>query len=225
MYRTLAGLCLVVSCVSTAIAAPTVTLYGTAQISPTADPARPFVFDVASAQNPFTAGAVGFTPSSPLTFGAITQLSADYNAQLGQFGGGSPRFSIGLDVNNNNSIDGFAFIYFGTHPNFNDAPPLNTWLNTGNLRNAVSVDTSQLPGGAFYDFNAFTNFAAANVLDIYLVVDGGWNGSDRFFFDNIRINNDLITGASLVPEPASIGVWSVLGLAGVAYRWRRKRAT
>lgn len=116
-----------------------------------------------------TDSGIDFTVAASTTFADIQNLATDYLFTAGSCGGGSPRFQINVDGVN-------AFVYIGPPPNYTGCPQ-NTWLNTGNLATPASfVDTSQLPGGAFYD-----TFAAADakygtmaVTGIQLVADGGW---------------------------------------------------
>ncbi len=49
---------------------------------------------------------------------------------------------------------------------------------------------------------------------------GVWSGNAPAYFDNFRVTSDEI--APVVPEPASLAIWSVLGLA-VGAAWRGKR--
>ncbi len=75
---------------------------------------------------------------------------------------------------------------------------MNVWLSTGNLATPTGfVDTSQLPGGAFYD-----TFAAADlkygshiVTGIQLVTDSSWffNSTQTVEVDNVMINSTTHT--------------------------------
>lgn len=215
---------MVLSGATVAFGAP-FSLSGTATITGTANPAHPSVFDLSS-DTSGTFGAVGLGFGTPFDYNQLTNLSADYNRQLGAFGGGSPRFSIRLDADNNGVIsagDANVFVYFGTHPNFNDVTAFDTWFNSGNLMTGASIDTSSLVGGNFYDTvaNSYALFGTMDVLRISLVVDGGWNGNDRFLFDNIMVNAQLFQA----PEPASMLAWSLIaGVGAVGYRFRKRKA-
>ncbi len=101
----------------------------------------------------------------------------------------SPRFQINVDGKN-------AFVYIGPAPIYTGCAQ-NLWVGTGNLATAASfVDTSQLPGGTFYD-----NFAAADlkygshaVTGIQLVADAGFLfGTRPLLVDNVMINNTTYT--------------------------------
>jgi len=132
-------------------------------------------------------GGIDFSVPSGTTFGSITNLSADYMFTAGSCGVGAPRFQINLDGVN-------AFVYIGPPPNYTSCP-MNVWTNTGNLAAPANfVDTSQLPGGTFYD-----TFAAANlkygtqaVTGIQVVIDAGYAfpvTGQTVVVDNVVIND------------------------------------
>jgi hypothetical protein len=134
-------------------------------------------------------GGIDFKVPSGLTFGQVQNLGTDYNFTAASCGGGSPRFQINVDGKN-------AFVYIGPPPNYTGCPP-DVWTDTGNLATPASfVDTSQLPGGTFYD-----TFAAADlkygsdaVTGIQLVTDAGWMfGTQTVLVDNVRINGKTYT--------------------------------
>jgi len=73
---------------------------------------------------------------------------------------------------------------------------MNGWTNTGNLATSASfVDTSQLPGGTFYDTfaSADVKYGSDVVTGIQLVVDGAFffpsNPQQDVRVDNIVINS------------------------------------
>ena len=134
-------------------------------------------------------GGIDFDLPAGLTFSQIQNLSTDYQFTAGSCGGGAPRFSVNVDGVN-------AFVYIGQPPNYSDCAE-NVWANTGNLALPASfVDTSQLPGGTFYD-----TFAAADlkygpdaVTGIQLVTDAGWLfGTQTVLVDNVAINDATYT--------------------------------
>src|SRR5262245_17938075 len=47
------------------------------------------------------------------TLSTITSLSASYNVQAGDCGGGSPRFQLEMDTDGDNHADGNIFVYAG----------------------------------------------------------------------------------------------------------------
>jgi hypothetical protein len=155
-------------------------------------------------------GSVLFTPPEPMTFNDVNELSSDFEMTLGTFGGGSPRFSILIDWNDSHvadSGDKYAFIYWGTPPNYIDEPVHNGWYvdeqdpnwaernNTGNLMDTTDhrVDLSQF-GGPFYSTieEAKNLFGDKEVLNIILVLDGGWLADQVLLVDNIKVH--LYTG-------------------------------
>ncbi len=132
-------------------------------------------------------GGINFDTPGKLTFGAIQTLSTDYDFTHNSCGGGSPRFQI-------NIAGVSAFVYIGQPPNYTGCA-MNAWLNTGNLATPTSfVDTSQLPGGTFYDTfaSADLKYGSDMVTDIQLVADGGWfftDGQQVVLVDNVVINS------------------------------------
>src|SRR5579864_1122402 len=89
---------------------------------------------------------IDFAVPANLTINNLNDLSTDYNFQAGSCAAGSPRFGIQLA-----GFTGTIFVYIGPPPNYTGCPP-NVWTNTGNLLTSASlVDTSQLPGGSFYE--------------------------------------------------------------------------
>lgn len=144
-----------------------------------------------------TFSGVNFLPSTSLTFGGITQLSADFNVGATDCGGGSPRFQIGLDTNGDGVLDGNVFVHFGPSPNFTGC--VFGWQSTGNLIGSSDTgryDSSQVGGSGFGTHADAVNAAgSATVLGIQLVVDSGWFTGPRgqaIQVDNIRINNNVL---------------------------------
>jgi hypothetical protein len=84
----------------------------------------------------------------------------------------------------------------GPPPNYTDCPE-NVWVTTGNLATPASfVDTSQLPGGTFYDTfaTAQAKYGSEIVTGIQLVTDGAWKvGTQTVLVDNVMINNTTYT--------------------------------
>ena len=109
----------------------------------------------------------------------------------GSCGGGSPRFQINVGGVN-------AFVYIGPPPGYT-ACPQNVWTITTNLATPGSfIDTSQLPGGSFYDTFAAADakYGTLTVTGIQLVVDGGWAfpaTGQTVQIDNTQINNTTYT--------------------------------
>jgi hypothetical protein len=146
---------------------------------------------------------IDFHVPSGLTFGQINALGTDYNFTAASCGLGAPRFSISIGSAN-------VFVYIGPPPNYTGCAS-NTWVSTGNLVAPASfVDTSQLPGGTFYD-----TFAAADakygsdaVKSIQLVADAGFafsGGTQTVVIDNVVINDTTYTFES--EESCKDGGW------------------
>lgn len=131
-------------------------------------------------------GGIDFKVPVGLTFSGITNLSTDYNFTHNSCAVGSPRFQINILGKN-------AFVYIGPPPNYTGCS-MNVWVNTGNLATPASfVDTSQLPGGTFYDTftSADVKYGTATVTGIQLVADGGYAFTDMqqtVLIDNVMIN-------------------------------------
>lgn len=139
-------------------------------------------------------GSVEFTYPDGSTFADLAVLSTDFNVTDDNCGGGAPRFSIGVDQGGTTKN---IFVYLGDAPNYNTCDP-NTWVSTGDLlETGTSVDTSQL-GGAFYqDYDAaIAAYGTLAITSISLVTDAGWSqldGEQTVLADNVTIN-DVVFG-------------------------------
>ena len=142
---------------------------------------------------------LSFTPSAPTTFAQITNLAADYTFTLGDCHTGSLRWQVRF------SPLEAIFIYYGMPPEFgNDgvggcAPSLQTGTNMigmGDLR----YDTSQLPGGTFYDTyaHALTLAGARTIVRASLILESGYAGDQRLTLGSATVNDNTFT-----PAPAS----------------------
>ncbi len=114
---------------------------------------------------------------------------------------------------------GVAVLYGGTSNNATSTGTAGTGLNNA-LYNTADASTTLGPFPA-------AAFSAGSVLSIPL---------DPAAPYSLTLKVDLVAGGTgtssgdlqltNVPEPASLAVWSVLGLAGLGYGgWRRKRAS
>ncbi len=99
------------------------------------------------------------------TLSDITGLDATYQMISGDCNQGSPRYTISLPGANHN-----IFAYFGTAPEYNSCAP--GVQSQSNLL-YPNVDTSQLPGGMFYDTysHAVAAYGSQPVQDLFVVVD------------------------------------------------------
>ncbi len=169
-------------------APPTYTLFGEASL---ASNAVQLVSDAAPGFGGISFGGL------PLTFADLTELSADSNVTDDDCKGGSPRFSINLDTNNDTVSDGRIFVYLGPAPNFTGCTP-NTWVPSGDLLEAgKTVDATQLGGGFYNDYSAaLASYGTAKILGMSLVIDSGWafgDGEQTVLIDNVKINADTLT--------------------------------
>jgi hypothetical protein len=167
-----------------------------------------------------------FVFDTPVQFQNLTNLNVDYNAVLGGIAAGSPRIALVVDTDNDNAADGQILINWGPPGSFAD-PTLGPG-NTGNLLALTDLgryDLSGLPTpGSFYTDRAAALMAAGsfNVLRASIILDS-FGGNDRaFIINSISAADNSV--ASSVPEPASLAVWSLIGIAGGVYGWRRKKA-
>jgi hypothetical protein len=134
-------------------------------------------------------GGIDFMVPSGLSLAQVINLGTDYNFSAASCGGGAPRFQINIQGKN-------AFVYIGPPPNYTGCLA-NVWVSTGNLTTPASfVDTSQLPGGTFYDTfaSADLKYGSDTVTGIQLVTDAGWMfGTQTVLVDNVMINAKTYT--------------------------------
>ena len=175
-----------------------------------------------------------FTPTGPLAFSSISNLQASYEFTQGNCGGGSLRWSITFDINNDDDVidpdtgsfpgklnDKSIFIYYGGYPNFNNCttgPDDQSGTNMIGLTD-LRYDTSQI-GGTFYDnythavdlANGDSETPALNVVSVSLNLDSGWMGDQRVNLGSAKINENQfvpLTGAATTTctlPPAQISV-------------------
>lgn len=67
----------------------------------------------------FFAG-ISFEPPEGLLVSDLEELSATYEVLEGNIGGGSPRFSIVIDTDDDGEADGSLFVYLGSPPDYSD---------------------------------------------------------------------------------------------------------
>jgi hypothetical protein len=150
---------------------------------------------VANANNGTYSG-IDFAVPSGLTINNLNTLSTDDEFTASSCGLGSPRFGIALAGYPNKTI----FVYIGPPPSYTGCPT-NVWSSTGNLLTPTSfVDTSQLPGGTFYDTwaAAQARYSGQAVTDIFLVSDSGPAPS---FSQTVLIDNTNVNGTVYDYEP------------------------
>jgi hypothetical protein len=144
---------------------------------------------------------LSFTPdsASPLTFSQVTTLKADYNFTMGDCHGGSLRWSVRTTATQS------VFIYYGAVPEFgnggvNGCTPTSlagVYQSGVNMINQPDLryDTSQYPGGTFYDTyaHALTLVGSAPVIRASLVLDSGWAGDQRLTLGSATVNLNTFT--------------------------------
>jgi hypothetical protein len=170
------------------------TLFGAATYVSPGDASNRAVQLVSNA-NTGTYSGVDFSVPSGLTINNLNELGTDYEFTAGSCALGSPRFGIQLS-----GFTGTIFAYIGPDPSYTGCPP-NVWTPTGNLLSPSShVDTSQLPGGTFYETWAVAQarYSGATVTDIFVVSDNGPTGTQTVLVDNTDVN-----GTVYDYEPAS----------------------
>lgn len=164
-------------------------------------------------------GYLTFVPPSALTFGQITNLNAVFSFPVGSYHGGSPRFEIPVDTDGDDSANGSIFVYMGTPPNFTD-PGHVAFAGTGNVIGDVVThwDLTQL-GGPYYGTyaQALALLSTGRVLDVELVVDGGWGGDQQALADTFTVNSyTYSTQCPPPPQPVpSLSEWNLILLAGL----------
>jgi hypothetical protein len=146
----------------------------------------------------------------------------------GPFVGGSPRFDIGLDFNQDGLFDWtndhLLWAYWGTQPWGGGTPPTG-WANTGNF-----MDSSLWSGITFFDGNTqYTveqlkaTFGNLNVMRAYVSLDGAWTGQSQILdVTNFRVNDDVYS-PSAVPIPAAgwlVGT-GLIGLVGIRRKFKK----
>lgn len=173
-------------------------------------------------------GYIRYMPDTPFALNNLTNLSTGFNMVQGPFIGGSPRFDIGLDFNNDGVFDWtndrLLYAYWGTQPWGSGTPPTG-WTNTGNfMGTSLWGDITFFDGNAQYTLAGInTAFGTLNVMRVYVSLDSGWSGNSQILdIDNFTVNNDVYR-ASSVPEPASMLLlgFGLIGLAGFAIRRKK----
>ncbi len=190
-------------------------LQDTATVIPVRNEAFNYVLELTSKLDPtweygVTGGGLRYIPTASLYFQDIYKLSTYWKA-VTDWGGGSPRFYLAIDMDNDGdfephyanpeSPDGYAFAYIlQKFPAFYGGP--TGWLDTGNLIGATTGiwDTTQFGGPSGYTnyAGALSLFSGKRVVEIQIVVDGGWlkgwSGSDFeqvVWANYVTVNSDV----------------------------------
>ena len=138
------------------------------------------------------------------TLSQLKTLSAAYNVDATDCGGGSPRFLIVL------SGGSFLTGYFGPPPSFTGCPV--GWQNTGNFVDPSDPTARWAVGnsGAYQPYaTASAGLGGQQITEIDIVVDGGWfpalnppastHAGQDVTIDNFTVNNQVMH----LPLPAN----------------------
>jgi hypothetical protein len=135
---------------------------------------------------------LSFTPVSTVLFSEVINLTTAYSFTQGNCHGGALRWSVRVSPTQS------VFIYYGDAPNFTDCIiPTQSGANMTNLAD-LRYDTSQLPGGTFYDTyaHALTLVGSAPIVRASLVLDGGWAGDQVLTLTSATVNSNTFVPAS-----------------------------
>ena len=183
-------------------AATGVTLFGTATQEATD---VKIVSDFSDAATTNDSGGVDIAVATGTTFSSLTALSAQFQLQTGDCGGGSPRFQVNVGGHN-------VFVYLGPSPSFTGCAAA-TWIDSGNLvgtSDACRVDTSQFAGGKQCSTwaEAVTLLGSQAVTGIQFAVDGGWKQTGKVqtvLVRSITVNGTTYSLAQETTPPPTTG--------------------
>jgi hypothetical protein len=185
---------------------------GTSKFKANGNAVIPVKFALTQATGPFVFESIGsdastandysyltFTPSSSaLTFKDITRLSAVYSFSTGNCHGGALRWQVRTDANH------VLFIYYGDPASFTDC---TTNSQTGaNMIGLLDLryDTSQYPGGTFYDTyeHALELMGNLPITRVSLMLDSGWGGDQRLTLTSATVRMGTFPD-TFTPQQAS----------------------
>jgi hypothetical protein len=159
-----------------------------------------FVFESIFSDNPTDTdndySFLTFTPNAPVTFNDITELLDGYAFTQGNCHGGSLRWSVRTSESQS------LFIYYGDYPNFTDCTTNSqTGANMIGLAD-LRYDTSQYPGGTFYDSyaHALTLMGSSPIIRVSLVLDSGWGGDQRLTLTSATVATQAFSN-TFTPQP------------------------
>jgi hypothetical protein len=196
---------------------------------------------------------LSLAPSAPFTFSDLTNLTAGYTFTQGDCHGGSLRWSVRVDGNNNGINDGAptdpaVFIYYGAVPQFgnggvNGCTPSSVAGEDSSNHNMLApdrtddlrFDTGQFAGGTFYDTyaNAQALTGTLRVLNATLVLDSGWQyaplGDQKVTLGAVTVNDNTFTpktGTTTTVETTPTGDYAkTCALPAAELRWAKNDAT
>lgn len=158
---------------------------------------------------------LSFTPTVPLTFADIANLSAVYSFTQGNCHGGSLRWSVRTSATQS------VFIYYGDYPSFADCTTAASNQSGINMigQTDLRYDTSQYTGGTFYDSYSHAQTLVGNlqVLRASLVLDSGWGGDQVLTPSNVTVNSNTFVplsggGQTCDLPPATIQITKTAGV-------------
>jgi hypothetical protein len=141
---------------------------------------------------------LSFTPNASVTFNDIMSLSAVYAFTTGNCHGGALRWSV------RTSDTQAVFIYYGDYPNFGDCTT-NSQSGTNMIGlSDLRYDTSQYPGGTFYDSyaHAQTLIGTTPITRVSLVLDAGWAGDQSLTLTSATVATAAFSD-TFTPQPTS----------------------
>ncbi|HET7739778.1 MAG TPA: hypothetical protein VFL67_03915 [Mycobacterium sp.] len=132
-----------------------------------------------------------FTPSIPLTFSNVTNLSASYDFTLGDCHGGSLRWTINVT---HEGVPQNVYVYYG------DPGGVQSCIGSasGSGQNLISTGATNRFEIAGAGAPVYTTYAAVSgvvgtdsVNWVGLMLDSGWGGDQRADVSNVRVNDNL----------------------------------
>ncbi|MBI5457957.1 hypothetical protein HY971_04525 [Candidatus Kaiserbacteria bacterium] len=165
---------------------------------------------------------VSFDDMNGVTFSDLAVLSADFDVTDDSCGGGSPRFQIAIDDDNDTVSDGNIFVYLGPSPSFSGCT--GGWQNSGNLignEDAGRWDYTQLGGPLGGYSGATASIQNGKILGISIVVDSYWSAAATGGDSEMTTNIDNVVMKKLVGStydfeaPATVTVSIVKYVDGV----------
>ncbi len=153
---------------------------------------------------------LSFTPTLPVTFNDITELSSLYDFTLGDCHGGSLRWQVRTSTDPQQAL----FIYYGSPPQFGNGgvDGCTSDTLTGVDQSGTNLiglpdlryDTSQYAGGTFYDTYAHAKLLMGDIpiIRASLVIDSGWGGDQRLTLTSATFAANGYSD-TFVPAPAS----------------------
>jgi hypothetical protein len=93
-----------------------------------------------------------------------------------------------------------------------------TYYFSGGLRTpGIGISAADLVGSLWTPDNVWTKAGTYATLGL---TEGTYAITDAVTGESITIQ---IGGEAVIPEPSTIAIWSLLGLVGLGYGWRKKR--